>query len=139
MVKESILCTARVVQCNFYSLDSHGHLWHLIYIFGSHEKKRDLAGDIGSWIDTQLATYCVVVINSATHCRSVSTIAFHAVDGFDCGTEALPGGYGRMAVLHPEPHGRLEGDGSVLPHHVWVVQPVEPNVLPSYSIIVIPA
>lgn len=128
------------MQCNFYLLDSHGHLWHLIDIFGSHEEKNDdLARNIGSGMHTHLATYCVVVFNSAFHCRSVSPIAFHAVDGFDCGTEALPGGYGRMAVLHPEPHGRLEGNGGVLAHHVWVVQPVEPIVLSSYSIIVIPA
>jgi hypothetical protein len=74
------------------------------------------------------------------------------VDGFDCGTEALPGGYGRVAVvvlhpephgllehMHPEPHDLLERDGGVLPHLLWVVQPIEANVLPRRSIIVIPA
>jgi len=139
MCERIYMHTAREVQCNFYLVDSHGHLWQFIDIFGSHEEKKDLAGDIGSGIHAQLATYCIVVINSAAHCRSVSTVAFHAVDGFNCGSEALPGGYGRMTVLHPKPHGCLEGNGGVLPHHVWVVQPVEAYVLPSWSVIVIPA
>ena len=103
--------------------------------------ERDLAGYIGSGIDTQLATDFPVVVNSATYFATVSTVAFPAVDGFDCRTEALPSGYGgvAIAVLHPEPHGRLERDGGVLAHFLWVVQPVEPNALPRCSIVVIPA
>ena len=126
------------VHCNFYLLDSHGHHWHLFDIFGSN---KDLAGYIGSGIDTQLATDFVVVVNSATYFATVPTVAFPAVDGFDCRTEALPSGYGRVAiaVLHPEPHGRLERDGGVLAHLFWVVHPVEPNALPRCSIVVIPA
>jgi hypothetical protein len=83
----------------------------------------------------------------------VSTIAFPIVDIFDCSTEALllmslivpqkpcpkVMDYGRMAVivLHTEPHGCLERNGSVLPHLLWVIQPVEPNALPRRSMIVI--
>jgi hypothetical protein len=61
------------------------------------------------------------------------------VDGFDCGTEALPGGYGKVAVvvLHREPHGRFERDGGVFPHLLWVVHPIKGNVIPCHSIIVI--
>jgi len=111
-----------------------------IYIFGSHEEKY-LAGDVGSGIHPQLATEFLVVSNSAIHLATVSTVAFPAVNGFDCPTEALPGGYGRVAVavLHPEPHRCLERDGGVLPNLLWVIQPVEPNALPRRSIIVIPA
>ena len=113
----------------------------LIYLAAT---ERDLAGYIGSGIHIQLATDVIVVLNSVislAHCISIFSVAFPAVDGFDCGTEALSGGYGgvALAVLHPEPHGRLERDGGVLAHLLWVVQTVEPNALPRCSIVVIPA
>ena len=125
------------VHCNFYLLDSHGHHWHLIDIFGS---KRDSTGYIGSGIDTQLATDFPVVVNSATYFATVPTVAFPAVDGFDCGTEALPVGYGGVAfaVLHPEPHRRLERDRGIVGNNVRVVYAVESDCPAGRSIVVVP-
>ena len=96
-----------------------------------------LAGETVPRVDAELLAVLLVVAHPRVHLRRVVSVALEgAVDGPDGGAEPLR--HHPVHVVHPEPERRLERDHGVLRHHVRVPQPVEADLPPGRTVVVVP-
>ena len=89
----------------------------------------------------KLAAVIIVIIHAVSNCSRVAAIAFSGIDGSNSCPESLPWCNSRVAIAiqHPKPESSLPWDWIILSYDVKVIQAIEPQVISSRTIIIIPA